>query len=153
MLDYKDIPPIKIGDKAPLFSLQNQAGKKISLRDYKNKKNILLIFYPGDNTPGCTKQLCNIRNDFSRFTKLDTIVFGINHADNKSHQKFIDQYKFPFDLLIDTDRKVSRKYKAIKFMFGHISIKRSVILINKEGKIIFLKRGMPTDDEILKSLK
>ncbi|MFA6605046.1 MAG: peroxiredoxin [Patescibacteria group bacterium] len=153
MVDYKNILPIKVGDQAPLFSLQNQAGQKINLQDYKGKKNVLLIFYPGDNTPGCTTQLCNIRDDFSRFTKLDTVVFGINQADNNSHQKFIDNYKFPFDLLIDTDSQVSKKYKALKFMFGHVSIKRSVVLIDKTGKIVFLKRGMPKDDEILKILK
>jgi thioredoxin-dependent peroxiredoxin len=153
MKDYKEIPPIKIGDKAPLFSLQNQIGQKIKLADYKNKQNVLLIFYPGDNTPGCTKQLCALRDDFSEITKLDTVIFGINQGEQNSHQKFIDKYTFPFDLLIDTDRKISKKYKALKFMFGHESIKRSVVLIDKNGKIIYLKRGMPKNDEILESLK
>jgi len=153
MKNYKDIPAIKIGDKAPLFTLPNQAGEKISIKDYKGKKNILLIFYPGDNTPGCTKQLCALRNDYSQFKKLNTIIFGINQADKESHQKFIDKQKFPFDLLIDKDRLVSRKYKALKFMFAYESIKRSVVLIDKEGKIIFLKRGLPKDREILAALK
>lgn len=153
MTNYQDIPPIKIGDKAPLFSLQNQKGQKISLEAFKGKKNVLLIFYPGDNTPGCTKQLCAVRDDFSKFKDLDTVIFGINQAGTESHQKFIDNYKLPFDLLIDTDREVSKKYKALKFMFGHESIKRSVVLINKEGQIIFLKRGMPSDQEIIDSLK
>lgn len=153
MKDYKDILPIKIGDNAPLFTLKNQSGKSIALKDYKNKKNVLLIFYPGDNTPGCTRQLCNLRNDFAEFKKYDTIIFGINQADSESHQKFIDNHSFPFDLLIDTDRKVSRKYKALKFMFGHESIKRSVVLIDKAGKIIFLKRGLPHNSEMLAALK
>ncbi|PLX24577.1 peroxiredoxin [Candidatus Parcubacteria bacterium] len=153
MTNYKDIPPIKVGDKAPLFTLKNQSGQKVALKDFLGKKNVLLIFYPGDNTPGCTKQLCAVRNDFSKFQKLDTIIFGVNHADDTSHQKFIDKYKFPFDLLIDSDKKVSRKYKALKFMFGHESIKRSVVLIDKQGKIVFLKRGMPSDQEIIDSLK
>lgn len=153
MKDYKDIPAIKVGDQAPLFSLSNQKGKKVSLKDFRGKKNVLLIFYPGDNTPGCTKQLCAIRDDFSKFQTKDTVVFGINQANADSHQNFIDHYQFPFDLLIDVDRKVSRKYKALKFMFGHESIKRSVVLINKNGQIIFLKRGMPKDSEILQALK
>lgn len=153
MSDYKDIAAIQIGDTAPPFSLKNQTGQKISLRDYQGEKNVLLIFYPGDNTPGCTKQLCAIKNDFTKFEKLDTVVFGINQADAKSHQKFIDKQKYPFDLLIDTDRLVSKKYKALKFMFGYESIRRSVVLINKEGKIIFLKRGLPADREILAALK
>lgn len=153
MKNYKDIPPIEVGDMAPFFTLKNQKGKKVSLKDFKNKKNVLLIFYPGDNTPGCTKQLCALRDDFSVFKKHDTIIFGVNHADDESHQKFIDNYSFPFDLLIDTDRKVSRKYKALKFMFGHESIKRSVVLIDKSGKIIYLKRGLPDNSEILEALK
>ena len=69
MKDYKEVLPIKIGDKAPLFILKNQSGQTIALEDYKDKKNVLLIFYPGDNTPGCKKQLCAIRDDFSKFEK------------------------------------------------------------------------------------
>jgi len=153
MVDYKNIVPIKVGGKAPLFSLKNQKGKNISLQDYQSKQNVLLIFYPGDNTPGCTKQLCDLQDDFSKFKKYNTVIFGINQADKNSHQKFIDNYNFPFDLLIDTDKKVSTKYKALKFMFGRPSIKRSVVLIDKQGKIVFLKRGMPEDKEILAVLK
>ena len=97
--------------------------------------------------------LDRIQHPFTKFQKKDTIIFGVNQADNISHKKFINDYSFPFDLLIDTDRKVATKYKALKFMFGNPSILRSVILINKEGKIIFLKRGMPKDKDILESLK
>ena len=153
MSKYQDMPPIKVGDQAPLFSLQNQAGEKISLKNYWGKKNVLLIFYPGDNTPGCTAQLCALRDDFSKLKELDIVVLGINPADEKSHQDFINNYRFPFDLLIDKDRQVAQKYKALKFMFGHESVKRSVVLINKQGKIIFLERGLPKNQAILKALK
>ncbi|OGY94106.1 MAG: hypothetical protein A2406_01445 [Candidatus Komeilibacteria bacterium RIFOXYC1_FULL_37_11] len=150
---YQDIPPIKIGDQAPLFSLKNQSGEEISLKNYLGKRNVLLIFYPGDNTPGCTKQLCALRDDFTKLKELDIEVLGINPADEKSHQDFINNYRFPFDLLIDKDHQVAQKYKALKFMFGHESVKRSVILIDKKGKIIFLQRGLPKNQEILKALK
>lgn len=152
MSDYTKIPPVQIGDKAPLFTLKNQKGQKVYLKDYLGKQNVLLIFYPGDDTPGCTKQLCDIRNDFSNFEKINIKVFGINQADKNSHQNFINKYALPFDLLIDNDYKVSSKYKAMKFMFGRPSIKRSVVLIDKAGQILFLKRGMPSNKEILKSL-
>ena len=121
---------LKVGDQAPGFSLKNQAGKEISLKDFLNKQNVLLIFYPGDATPGCTMQLCAIRNDFKKFQDQNIAVFGVNHADEDSHQKFIDKNQFPFDLLIDT-----------------------VVLINKKGEIIFLKKGTPSDAEILNALK
>ncbi len=148
-----DQPDLKIGDNAPLFSLYNQKGELIQSADFKNRKNVLLIFYPGDDTPGCTKQLCALRDDFSQFAQKDTIVLGINQADHNSHQKFISKYHLPFDLLIDADRKISEKYGASQYIFGHQTIKRSVVLIDKQGKIIYLKRGLPSDQEILAALK
>ena len=149
----KEIKKIVLGKQAPLFTLKNQKGKSISLASFKNKKNVLLIFYPGDNTPGCTKQLCALRDDFSKFKKEDIIIFGINHADHNSHQKFINDYNFPFDLLIDNNHQVATKYQALKSFFGKTITNRSVILINKEGQIIYLKRGLPEDKEILSALK
>ncbi|KKP91793.1 MAG: Redoxin domain protein [Parcubacteria group bacterium GW2011_GWA2_36_10] len=153
MQNYKDIAPIKVGDQAPEFTLKNQAGEKIALNDFLNKQNILLIFYPGDSTPGCTTQLCAIRDDFSKFQNQNITVFGINPADEGSHQKFIDKNQFAFDLLIDDDKEVSKKYQATKLFFGKPIINRTVVLINKAGKIIFLKKGTPSDAEILATLK
>ncbi len=141
-----------LGQQAPLFVLKTQSGQEINLVDFKGKKNVLLVFYPGDNTPGCTRQLCALRDDYHQFQNKDTVIFGVNRADAKSHQKFIDQHQFPFDLLIDTDKKVSLDYGAIKLFFNKTIINRSVVLIDKEGKIIYLKRGLPTDEEILKQL-
>ncbi len=144
---------LKVGDQAPDFTLKNQAGKEISLKDFLNKQNILLIFYPGDATPGCTAQLCAIRNDFKKFQDQNIAVFGINHADEDSHQKFIAKNQFPFDLLIDANKEVSKTYQAIKSFFGKPIIARTVVLINKKGEIIFLKKGTPSDAEILSALK
>ncbi len=148
----KEIEKLVVGDQAPLFTLKNQKGESISLADFKNKKNVLLILYPGDNTPGCTKQLCSLRDDFSEFEKNDTIIFGINHLDSVSHQEFINDHSFPFDLLIDTDREVITKYQALGSFFGNTMTKRSVILIDKEGKIVYLKRGMQNNTELLNIL-
>ena len=148
----QDKNKLVLGQQAPLFVLKTQSGQEINLADFKGKKNVLLVFYPGDNTPGCTRQLCALRDDYHQFQNKDTAIFGINHADAKSHQKFIDHYQFPFDLLIDTDKKVSLDYGAIKLFFNKTIIKRSVVLIDKEGKIIYLKRGLPADEEILKKL-
>lgn len=141
-----------LGQQAPLFVLKTQNGQEINLADFKGKKNVLLVFYPGDNTPGCVRQLCALRDDYHQFQNKDTVIFGVNHAAAQSHQKFIDQHQFPFDLLIDVDKKVSLAYGAIKLFFNKTIINRSVILIDKEGKIIYLKRGLPADEEILKQL-
>lgn len=143
---------LKIGDKAPAFTLETHKGKKVSLKDFEGKKPVVLIFYPGDMTPGCTIQLCNIRDNWPKFEKMDAAVFGVNHADAKSHQKFIEKFQFPFPLLVDTDKKVSKKFGAIKKLFSAQVIKRTVVVIDKEGKIAFYKHGMPKETEILKAL-
>ena len=148
-----DTTTLKVGDKAPAFSLQDQKGKDVKLKDFLGKKNVVLIFYPGDMTPGCTIQLCGIRDNWPKFNMTDTAVFGINHADAKSHEQFIKKYSFPFPLLVDTEKKVSKKYGAIKKLFSAIVIKRTVVVINKEGIIAFYKHGMPKETEILKSIK
>jgi peroxiredoxin Q/BCP len=97
-------------------------------------------------------QLCAIRDDWSKFIAADTLVFGINHGNGDSHAQFIKTHGFPFPLLIDKDKKVSAKYGAIKSLFGHKVIKRSVVGIDKQGKISFLKRGMPKNTDILKAM-
>ncbi|MBU1032694.1 MAG: peroxiredoxin [Patescibacteria group bacterium] len=143
---------LEVGDRAPLFTLLNQDGKKIRLTDYKDKKNIVLIFYPGDMTPGCTMQLCAVRDDWSKFELKNTEVFGVNHGDAASHKTFVKKYTFPFPLLIDKDKKVSEKYGALKRLFKAKIIKRSVVVVGKDGKILFIKNGMPKNSDILKVL-
>lgn len=130
----------KEGTNAKNFTAYDTKGNKVTLSEFKNKKNVLLVFYPGDETPGCTKQLCNIRDDYKELQKLDIVVFGVNPADKDSHKKFIDKNNFSFELIIDEDKKIAKDYDAIG-MFGFIN--RTVVLINKRGKIVFYKRGMP----------
>jgi peroxiredoxin Q/BCP len=141
------------GTKAPLFTLTDSTGKKFKLSDMKGKKNVLLFFYPGDDTPGCTKQLCALRDDAPQFKKFkDLVIYGVNHANAHSHNAFIEKYGLTLPLLIDTDRKVSEKYGAIKYMFGNKSIRRSVIIVDKNGKLAYVKRGMPSNEEIREAL-
>jgi hypothetical protein len=87
---------LSVGDKAPAFSLRDQDGNPVTLEDFKTRKNVVLVFYPGDNTPGCTKQLCAIRDRFELFADNDTVVFGINPQDPASHKKFIIKRSLPF---------------------------------------------------------
>lgn len=143
---------LRVGDRAPAFTLKDQAGNSVRLSDFKGKKNVVLVFYPGDLTPGCTMQLCAIRDDWSKFVRQDTVVFGVNHGDAESHEAFIKKYSFPFPLLVDTGKKLSAKYGALKTFFKATIIKRSVVVIDTDGKIIYLKRGMPKNADILKAL-
>ncbi|MEO5927940.1 MAG: peroxiredoxin [Patescibacteria group bacterium] len=143
---------LAVGDNAPEFTLPDQDGKDVSLSDFKGKKSVVLIFYPGDMTPGCTMQLCAVRDDWSKFAKVNAVVFGMNHGDAVSHTTFIKKHSFPFPLLVDTEKKVATKYGALKKFFKATVIKRTVIVIDKEGKIVYLKAGMPKNTDILKAI-
>ncbi|MFA6428887.1 MAG: peroxiredoxin [Patescibacteria group bacterium] len=144
---------LKIGDKAPAFTLLDEAGNTIRLQDLLGKQAIVLFFYPGDFTPGCTVQLCAVRDDWETFTAQGLAVFGINHADAKSHQAFRDKHGFPFPLLIDEGKAVSRNYGATRTLFKTTVIKRTVVGINTRGLIHFYKHGMPRNQEIIKAMK
>lgn len=145
--------PLAVGDRAPAFTLKTQDGKSVTLADFAKKKNVVLVFYPGDMTPGCTMQLCAIRDDWSKFTSRDTVVFGVNHADESSHAAFVKKHSFPFPLLVDAGKRVSAKYGAIRTFFKAKIIRRTVVVIGKDGKIIYLRRGMPKDADILRAIQ
>ena len=129
---------LKQGNKAPAFSLPDQDGKTRKLSDYKGKW-ILLYFYPKDNTSGCTKEACAIRDEFPRFGKLDAVVFGVSKDSVESHRRFADKHGLPFTLLSDTEIKVQQKYGAWrkKKMAGreYMGTYRMSYLIDPEGKI------------------
>jgi thioredoxin-dependent peroxiredoxin len=145
---------LTVGDIAPDFTLNNQKGESISLsKVLKSGKKVLLIFYPGDDTPGCTAQLCGIRDIYKEYQDLDVAVYGLNHANEKSHQKFIDKHNYQFDILVDTDKKVAIEYGQIKKFFAAFVIKRAAYLIDTNGKILFIHQGQQDNSEIIKMLK
>lgn len=118
---------------APQFSLPStEGGKVISLSEYSNQK-ILLVFYPGDDTPVCTKQLCSYATGFEEFTKLKVVILGINQDSLDSHQKFKSKYNLPFPLLSDTNGHVCETYGAK----GLLGTKRATFIINEKGIIIY----------------
>ena len=136
---------LKVGDKAPEFKLKDSADKEVSLKDFKGKK-IILYFYPKDNTPGCTKEACNFKENYDLLQKNNIIVIGISKDNAASHQKFIEKFNLPFILLTDPEPyKVSRDYDSYglkKFMGKeYMGMMRNTFLINAEGNIekIYLK--------------
>jgi thioredoxin-dependent peroxiredoxin len=138
---------LTVGSAAPLFSLASSDGDTVKLLDFRDKKNIVLVFYPGDQTPGCTKQLCALRDDYSEFGKKDAVIFGVNPADVQSHRKFIEKQHYQFPLLVDEGKAVAKLYGT-----SGLFIKRTVYVIDKKGIIIFAQRGMPSDSTILASI-
>lgn len=142
---------VKVGDMAPDFTAVTNSGREVSLSEYRGQQNVVLVMYPGDQTADCTRQLCTFRDEFPRFEALDTVVFGINPADAESHQKFIDKNGFPFELIVDEKRQIARSYDAL-MLLGYV-VNRTVIAIDKKGRVVFYERGYPTNDAIISALQ
>lgn len=147
------------GDQAPDFTMKNERGENVSLSDLRGNKTAL-YFYPKDDTPGCTKQACSLRDGFSALTAAGIKVFGISTDDEQSHQKFISKYDLPFSLLIDENHRVADQYDAYgekKFMGKtYHGILRKTFLIDEEGRIkkIFEKVKVEEHaDEILNAFQ
>src|SRR6266566_4278661 len=110
---------LETGDKAPDFKAKDQDGNTVSIKDFRGKK-VVLYFYPEDDTEGCTKEACNLRDNYHRFQKLGYVILGVSPDDEKSHRRFADKYKLPFRLLVDTDHKIMNAYGiwGEKTLFG-----------------------------------
>ncbi len=130
---------LKEGSKAPIFKGVDQNGKPISLADYKGKK-VILYFYPKDDTPTCTIQACNLRDNYSILLKKGYQVIGISTDDVKSHKKFEEKFKLPFPLVADEDKKIVDKYNlwGEKKLMGrtYMGTTRTTFLIDETGKIV-----------------
>lgn len=130
---------IEEGKAAPAFTLKDQDGNKVALKDYRGK-TVVVYFYPKDDTPGCTKEACGFRDQKRKFDKLDTVILGISPDAAESHIRFIDKFKLPFTLLSDPDKKVMEKYGAWgeKMMYGKkmIGVIRSTTIIDASGKVL-----------------
>jgi peroxiredoxin Q/BCP len=135
--------PLPVGAEAPDFSVKDDTGRTVSLSGLRGK-NVVLVFYPGDDTPGCTKQLCEFRDNWADALARNVEVFGVNPWSAQKHGKFRQKFHFPFPLLVDAGQKVAALYHA----HGPF-IKRTVYLIGPDGKIRFARRGMPKPVEVL----
>ena len=129
---------LKIGNKAPDFESINQNGDKVKLSDFIGKK-VVLYFYPRDNTPGCTAQACNLKDNYNTLKKNGYTILGISKDSPKSHQKFINKYDLPFDLIADEDQNIHMKYGTWieKSMYGknYMGTARWTFLIDEQGNI------------------
>jgi peroxiredoxin Q/BCP len=150
---------LKVGDPAPLFKGKDQNGKEISLADLKGKK-VILYFYPKDNTPGCTAEACNLRDNYSGLKSRGFEVIGISADSESSHQKFRSKYDLPFTLISDPERKILEAYSAWgrKSLYGKIfnGILRKTFVIDEKGIIIEIIDKVDTKNhtsQIFKALK
>ena len=126
---------IKEGDPAPGFELRDQDGQLHSLEDYRDKW-VAVYFYPKDDTPGCTVEACEFRDDVFAFKELDCQILGVSLDDEVSHKAFADKYSLPFPLLADTDGTTSEAYGVKTKMFGMTVAKRQTFLIDPSGRVV-----------------
>lgn len=140
---------LKVGDQAPDFSVKDQAGNEIKLSDYAGKR-VVIYFYPKDNTPGCTAQACNIRDNYSDLEKEGIVILGVSADSEASHQKFIDKFDLPFTLLADVDKKMLNDYGVWgekKFM-GRVydGIHRTTFIMDESHAIVGIIEKPKTKD-------
>jgi thioredoxin-dependent peroxiredoxin len=145
---------MNIGDLAPDFTLRDGEGNDWRLSDHRGK-TVVLLFYPGDNTPVCTAQLCSVRDHWSEYQATGAEVVGISTDTVESHEGFAEKHKLPLRLLSDVDRKVSETYDMKSWLPGRSA--RGVVVIDKEGKIAYhkvqpLSLFKPKDDDVLSAI-
>jgi peroxiredoxin Q/BCP len=148
---------LKEGDQAPDFTAKDQNGNNVKLSDLRGTRAVL-YFYPKDDTPGCTKQACSLRDGFSTFTVKRIKILGVSMDDEQSHQKFISKYELPFTLLTDTDHAIADRYDSYgdKQYMGksYQGILRKTFLIDETGKIKKIFDKVKVDehaDEVLRA--
>lgn len=145
---------MKTGDKAPDFTLTDGDGKDWALSNYKGR-TVVLLFYPGDNTPVCTAQLCSVRDHWSEYQATGAEVVGISTDTVESHKGFAEKNQLPLRLLADTDRRVSTMYDMKSWLPGRSA--RGVVVIDKMGKIAYHKAQpvslfRPADEDVLAAI-
>jgi len=144
LFSFSSSAEITVGGVAPEFTLADQYHKTRKLSDYRGKW-VVLYFYPKDDTPGCTTEACNFRDDIYRIRKLNTEVLGISVDNQESHEKFSEKYGLPFPLLSDVDGQVAKDYGAL-WSLGPIKVaRRHSFIIDTEGKIAKIYRDVHPD--------
>lgn len=134
------------GKVAPLFTLKDQNGEKVALKDFRGRV-VVIYFYPKDDTPGCTKEACGFRDLWKYYQKADIVVLGISPDSPERHRQFMNKYKLPFSLLSDPEKKVMEKYGAWgeKMMYGKkvVGVIRSTVWVDAKGKVVKHWRKVP----------
>lgn len=142
---------LEIGTEAPDFTLRSHRGTTIHLADLRGSQRALLVFYPKDDTPGCTAQLCAIRDNFAALAEYDVTPYGINSDSVDEHTAFAEGQHYQFDLLVDDELKVAKSYRAATE--GSAVPQRTVYIIGRDGKVIFAERGSPSPGKMIGAIQ
>jgi len=146
---------MKVGEKAPDFTLKDLNGESWSLHDHAGKM-VVLLFYPGDNTPVCTAQMCSVRDNWSQYQATGAEVVGISTDSDQSHKSFADKYNLTLNLLADEKGEVVEKYAMKSWLPGRSA--RGVVVVDKQGSVAYhkvqsLSIFKPSDDEVLDAIR
>jgi peroxiredoxin Q/BCP len=144
---------LNVGDPAPDFALDDERGNTVRLSEFKGKSAVVLMFYPADNTPGCTKQLCEARDDYDKYEAAGVAVFGVNPGSSSAHQRFSEKHSLRTPLLLDPRGKVSQVYGALMPIPLLTVVNRTVVGIDREGIVRFYQRGMPSTSTIMEAMR
>ncbi|MDX2084875.1 MAG: peroxiredoxin [Candidatus Melainabacteria bacterium] len=149
MTTSTELQPLAVGTPAPDFDLPATGNRQVKLADFRGK-NLIVVFYPKDQTPGCTKQLCALRDDVTLFEELNTTMIASNPDSLASHERFAEKESYPFPILVDADKTMARDYQALKPEGG---IQRTVYIIDAEGIIRYAQQGLPSDAELADAIR
>ncbi len=141
---------LPVGSEAPVFTAETTDGGRVALPDFRGKQAVLLMFYPQDDTPGCTRQMCTARDEGTQYDRADVARFGVNSGSLESHRRFADKYELDFPLIMDPGGEIARRYGTQKENGG---IARSTFLIDKHGRIVFAAPGAHSADQVLEALR
>ncbi len=154
----KESPALKVGQKAPEFQAQDDAGKAVSLAGFRGKK-VVLYFYPRDDTPGCTREACAFRDGIAQIKRKGAVVLGVSADSVSSHQRFRDKFKLNFPLLSDADKKIVQAYGVWKekSLYGkkYMGLERTTFVIDEEGRVARIFPKVKVDghcEEVLAAL-
>ena len=133
----KNMKKIEVGDKIPIFSLMNQNGEQVHINDFIGKKNLVLFFYPKDDSPGCTAQACSFRDQYEDFVDAEAVVIGISGQTVKSHKNFADKHNLSYTLLSDSGNKIRKQFGVPTNFFGLLP-GRVTYIVNKKGEVVHI---------------
>ena len=141
---------LPVGTEAPLFEAETTEGGRVSLADFRGRQSVLLMFYPKDDTPGCTKQMCAARDEGAAYASAGVARFGVNPGTLASHRKFVDKYTLDFPLIVDQDAEIASAYGVLRDNGG---VGRATYLVDRDGRIAYAASGAHGADEVLGALR
>jgi peroxiredoxin Q/BCP len=141
---------LPVGAQAPGFTAETSEGATVSLAELLGRNAVLLMFYPRDDTPGCTRQMCAARDEGQEYAAAGVVRFGVNPGGLDSHRRFVDKYSLDFPLIVDAEKKIAADYGVLKENGG---VARATYVVGRDGRIAYAEPGAHGAEEVLGALR